>query len=261
MARRTIPGVRGILTGASSGIGRALAVELVREGAKLVVVARREQRLRQLAAELAQAPGRLESLAGDITVHEVRKAALERAQAAFGGLDLLVNNAGIGAMGPFAEASPERLRQVMEVNFFAAAEMTRLAVPLLKSGNRPIVVNTSSVLGHRGVPGCAEYCASKFALHGLSESLRTELAPLGIDVLVVSPATTETEFFDQAIDARTRRPWWSQRGKSSEYVARQIARAIRKGKREIVISAGGKALVWANHLFPGIVDRVLARNG
>jgi short-subunit dehydrogenase len=110
------------------------------------------------------------------------------------------------------------------------------------------------------VPGCAEYCASKFALRGLSDSLRSELVPLGIDVLVVSPATTETEFFDQAVDSRER-PWWSQHGTSSQNVARQIARAIRKGKRELVVSAGGKALVWASRLVPGLVDRVLARYG
>jgi short-subunit dehydrogenase len=258
MARRSIRLLRGILTGASSGIGRALAVELVREGARLVVVARRSEHLELLAAELAQAPGQLEIVAGDVTSPEVRSAALDRAQSALGGLDLLINNAGIGAMGPFVDATPERLRQVMEVNFFAAAEMTRRAVPLLKAGQRPIVVNVSSVLGHRGVPGCAEYCASKFAMHGLSESLRAEFAPLGIDLLVVSPARTQTEFFDAAIDAEGR-PWPALRGWPPERVARTIARAIRKGKHEIVISPGGKMLVWASRLFPGIVDRVLAR--
>jgi short-subunit dehydrogenase len=251
--------LRGILTGASSGIGRALAVELVREGARLVVVARREERLKELAAELAQAPGQLETLAGDVTDHELRVAAIQRASEKFGGLDLLVNNAGIGAMGPFADASPERLRQVMEVNFFAAVEMTRLAMPLIEAGHRPIIVNVSSVLGHRGVPGCAEYCASKFALRGWSESLRTELAALGIDVLVVSPATTDTEFFDRAIDAPARPSRRSQRGKSSQDVARQIARAIRQGKHEIVISPGGKLLVWASRLFPGLMDHLVAR--
>jgi short-subunit dehydrogenase len=260
MARRTIQDSRGILTGASSGIGRALAVELVRDGARLVVVARRSEHLQALATELAQAPGQLEIVAGDVTSPETRSAALQRAHAAFGGLDLLINNAGIGAMGRFVEATPERLRQVMEVNFFAAAEMTRQAVPLLQAGQRPIVVNVSSVLGHRGIPGCAEYCASKFAMHGLSEALRAEFTPLGIDLLIVSPARTQTEFFDVAIDAEGR-PWPALQGWPSERVARQIARAIRKGKHEIVISPGGKSLVWASRLFPGIVDRVLARYG
>jgi short-subunit dehydrogenase len=258
MARRAIRELRGILTGASSGIGRALTAELVREGARLVVVARRTDRLEQLARDLAGAPGQLEILAGDVTSAEVRTAAIERAKTAFGGLDLVVNNAGIGAMGNFVEATPERLRQVMEVNFFATAELTRLAVPLLKTSQRPIVVNVSSVLGHRGVPGCAEYCASKFALQGWSESLRAELAPVGIDLLIVSPARTQTEFFEQAIDYEAK-PWPKLRGASSEKVARLIVRAIRKGKHEIVISAGGKLLVWASRLFPRVMDWLLAR--
>lgn len=188
MARRSIDGCRGILTGASSGIGRALATQLVRQGARLLVVARRPQRLAELAASLADAPGRIEVLAGDVTDPEVRKTAVERASQSFGGLDLLINNAGSGAMGRFDEASAERLQHVMDVNFFAPAEMIRVALPLLRSGNRPMVVNVSSILGHRGVPFCAEYCASKFALQGLSESLRAEFASRGVNLLVVSPA-------------------------------------------------------------------------
>jgi short-subunit dehydrogenase len=259
MARRAIAGLRGILTGASSGIGRALAAQLVREGAKLVLMARRRDRLEELAGELEGSPGAIELVAGDVADTEVRQAALARAQAAFGGLDLVVNNAGIGAMGPFAEATPERLRQVMEVNFFAAAELARAAIPLLRAGRRPIIVNISSVLGHVGVPGCAEYCASKFAMQGLSESLRAELARDGIDVLVVSPSTTQTEFFDRAIDARKPNFFEGMRGWPSERVARAIVRAIRRGKREILVGPGAKALVWSGRLFPGIVAWVLAR--
>jgi short-subunit dehydrogenase len=258
MARRAIDGCRGILSGASSGIGRALAAELVRAGTKLVVVARRAERLEQLRAELAGARGSVEPVAGDITAPQTRAAAIERARQAFGGLDLLVNNAGTGAMGDFAEASPERLRQVMELNFFAAAELTRAALPLLSAGKHPIVVNVSSVLGHRGVPGYSEYCASKFALQGFSESLRAELAPRGIDVLVVSPGRTETEFFESAIDADGR-PWAGLPTMSADAVARRIVRAIGKGKHEIVISPGGKLLVWASRWFPSLMDRIVSR--
>src|SRR5689334_10308858 len=114
MARRNLGDCRGLLTGASSGIGRALAIELVQAGARLVVVARRPERLQELATQLKGAPGRLEIVAGDVTDPALRTEALRRAQQAFGGLDLLINNAGIGAMGPFMEAAPERLRQVLE---------------------------------------------------------------------------------------------------------------------------------------------------
>src|SRR5204863_9708761 len=99
---------------------------------------------------------------GDVTQPSDRAAALEMARLEFGGLDALVNNAGIGALGRFDEGGESRLRQVMEVNFFAPAQFIREALPLLKTGNRPIIVNVSSVLGHRAIPDMSEYCASKF---------------------------------------------------------------------------------------------------
>jgi short-subunit dehydrogenase len=258
MTRRNIHGLRGVLTGASSGIGYALALELVQKGARLLVVARREDRLQALTDRLADAVGEVVPLAGDITDTAFQQTVIDRAAESFGGLDALINNAGIGAMGHFIEAAPERLRQVMEVNFFAPVELIRRSVPRLAKGQHPIIVNISSVLGHRGVPGCSEYCASKFALEGFSQSLRAELAPQGIDVLVISPARTKTEFFDQAIDANET-PWPSIRGMSSEEVARRIALAVRRGQHHLVIGLGGKSLVWVSRLFPGIMDRVLAR--
>jgi short-subunit dehydrogenase len=260
MARRRIAGLRGILTGASSGIGRSLAELLVRDGARLLVISRRADRLSELAVSLAGASGQIETLAGDVTDPELRQAAIDRASREFGRLDLLVNNAGSGAMGRFEEASAERLRDIMDVNFFAAAELTRIALPLLKQGNRPIVVNVDSVLAHRGVPGCSEYCASKFALRGLSESLRAEFAPLGIDVLCVSPARTDTEFFQSVVNPHETR-WPSIRGMPAEKVAKKIVRAIRSGRHEVIVSANGKLLVWGNRLLPRVFDYALGRSG
>ena len=144
-------------------------------------------------------------IAGDVTSRDDRAAAIKRCCDRFGGLDCLVNNAGIGALGPFAEADEERLRQVFEVNFFASAEFIREALPELRQGRSPIVVNVGSVLGHFAVPGKSEYCASKFALHGLSDALRIELGREEIDVLLVSPSTTSSEFFDRLAAASTRR--------------------------------------------------------
>ena len=119
MACRSIAGSRSLVTGASGGIGRAIALELSRQSSSILLVARRAVALEQLAAEIRSAGGRAEMVAGDITEAAVRRAALDRAHQAFGGLDILVNNAGRGAMGRFADASPERLRQVFELNFFA----------------------------------------------------------------------------------------------------------------------------------------------
>ncbi len=200
MSRRTLQGSRAIVTGASSGIGRELARELNRSGVDLVLTARREQRLQELAAEFESRGRNVVCVVGDITSPDVRARLLEVAREQLGGLDILVNNAGIGARGPFSPAGEERLRWVMEVNFFAPLELIRSAIPLLREGERPLIVNISSVLGHRAVPKKSEYCASKFALHGFSDALRAELAHDGIDVLLVSPSTTQSEFFDVVLD-------------------------------------------------------------
>ncbi len=259
MAKREIQGSRAIVTGASSGIGRAIALELARQGALQVVIARREEKLRQLARQIASDGARVEIVAGDITDPSTRQQAIDTVRSAFGGLDILVNNAGIGAMGLFEHADPERVRPIMEVNFFSLVEMIRSSLPLLKQGTRPIVVNVGSVLGLRGVPHCSEYCASKFAVRGFSEAIRAEFARLGIDVLLVSPGTTETEFFDNVIQ-RTGEPAWPRHAPASPaLVARKTVRAIRSGRREIIPYVWGKVLDWLNRLSPRLVDRLMDR--
>jgi short-subunit dehydrogenase len=259
MARREISGLRTIVTGATSGIGRALVMELVRRGAKVVALGRRGDRLQSLESEIASSE-RYCYIMGDVTRHEDRLAALEMARREFGGLDCLVNNAGIGALGRFDAADESRLRRVMEVNLFAPAEFIREALPMLKEGSRPIIVNIGSVLGHRAMPEKSEYCASKFALHGFSDALRAELAPQGIDVLLVSPSTTASEFFDMAAGQSTK-----QQGRfgamPAETVARRAIAAIAAGRHEIIPSLGGKLFVWLDRLCPPLADWLVARWG
>ena len=168
MAKREIEGSRAIVTGASSGIGRELVRQLAAAGSKVVAVARREDRLRELVEQVATDGGTAEAVSGDVTDADLRGRVIETARDRFGGLDILVNNAGIGATGLFEDADAARVRRIMEVNFFATVEMTRAALPLLVASDRGIVVNVSSILGHRGVPHNSEYCASKFAVHGFS---------------------------------------------------------------------------------------------
>ena len=124
-----------------------------------------------------------------------------------------------------------------------------------------MIVNVSSVLGHRAVPKKSEYCASKFALHGLSDAVRAELVSWGIDLLVVSPSTTQSEFFDNVLEDRGHLPWRAAGAMSAERVARQMARAIRSGRHEIILSPGGKMLVWLDRLSPPLVNRLVARWG
>lgn len=225
----------------------------------MLVVARRADRLQALVEEISTAGGRVETFMGDIADPATREKAVSHALSAFGGLDILVNNAGVGALGLFDGADPERLRRLMEVNFFALVEMTRLALPLLKQGNHSIVVNISSILGHRGVPYNSEYCASKFAVQGFSESIRSEFVRLGIDVLVVSPGTTETEFFDRVIDRTGAPPWPKHRAVTAAQVARQTVSAMRQGKHEIIPYRLGRLMCLLNRLSPRLMDAIMAR--
>lgn len=258
MSRRTIAGARTIVTGASSGIGWALARELARQGALMVVTARREDRLRQLVQAIQDGGGQATGVTGDLTDAEHRQRVIAAAGSWLGGLDLLINNAGVGALGAFAQAGAARLRQVMEVNFFGPVELIRAALPLLRTGRSPMIVNVGSVLGHRAVPNKTEYCASKFALHGFSDALRGELAQQGIDVLLVSPSTTRTEFFDSVLEKQGPEPPQAGAGMSPDAVARQTVRAIRAGRQEIILSVGGRALVWFDRLCPPLANRLVA---
>jgi short-subunit dehydrogenase len=258
MGRRETRGSRVLVTGASEGIGRALCLELASQGARVAGLARSAQRLQDLFDVLGASGSEGLPIAGDVTDASVRRAALQQVSAAWGGLDILVNNAGIGAEGPFADADEQRLRRVMEVNFFAATELTRLALPLLR-GAGGLVVNVGSVLGHRGMPSVSEYCASKFALRGWSESLRAELAAGGVGVLLASPSTTGTGFFEHQIERKGKARWENRPKTPPEVVARRIVGAIRAGRREVVIGGTGHLLVWASRLAPGLLDAIVRR--
>jgi short-subunit dehydrogenase len=253
-----------LVTGASSGIGRELARSLLRQGAHVLLTARREDRLRAVAAACPAGVSQVIWIAGDITDASLRARLVQTVQEAWGRLDILINNAGVGAIGPFSRAHEDRLRRVMEVNFFAPAALIRSALPMLRAGHRPLIVNVGSVLGHRAVPNKSEYCASKFALHGLSDALRSELAGEGIDLLLVSPSTTRSEFVESVLEADptpTRQTRWLSGEMSAERVAACTIRAMRRGRHEVILSPGGKLLVWLDRLSPPLMNRLLARFG
>ena len=259
--RRRLQDARIVVTGASSGIGRAVAEALGRKGARLLLTARRAERLAGVCCAIESEGGSASSLPGDIASSEHRRRLASWIDAHWGGLDGLVNAAGVGATGPFAEATESRLRRLMEVDFFAPVELIRCCLPALRSGRRPVVVNIVSVLGHRAVPNKSEYCAAKFALHGMTESLRSELPELGIDVVMVSPSTTATEFFDALTEKGVDEPKWKGRPMSAGRVARATLRAMERGRHEVVLSPSGRALVWLDRLCPPLADWVVMRWG
>jgi len=261
MAKRRLIDRRALVTGASSGIGRALSIELAKRGVDLVLVARREDRLQEVATQISQLGRRAVCVAGDVTDAALRTRALEAARSELGGLDILVNNAGVAAHGRFADADPGRIRPIMEVNFFAPVEFIREAIPILREGTQPIIVNIGSILGRRGSPHKSEYSASKFAIHGFSEAVRPELGRLGIDVLVVAAGPTETEHFDVLLEGSKKLPWGDPPRQEPADVAKAIVRGIEHNRHEIVTGWRGKALLLLNRLAPRLLDRFMSRYG
>ncbi len=257
--RRSLPGSRVLITGASQGIGRALAVAAAARGAKVLAAARSADLLRELAEQVRATGGLLETVPADVTSPRDRQAMVDAAMKHFGGLDILVNNAGVGATGHFAEGGPERLRQIMEVNFFGLAETTRLCLPLLRQGTTPAIVNISSIAGKRGIPARGDYSASKFAVQGFSEALRAELAPEGIDVLIVSPGLTQTNFSKNMIEQKARMQMDHLRGWTAERVALATLRAIERGTNEVNLTFQGKLIVLVSRFFPRLADRIARR--
>lgn len=257
--RRELRGRRILITGASSGIGRAVAEEAARREMRLLIAARSKGPLEELATDLTARGTEAVAVAADITSAADREYLLQAATERYGGLDVLVNNAGVGCQGPFLESSESVLRQVMEVNFFAPVELIRRAVPLLKKGQQPAVVNVTSMCGRRAMPMWAEYSASKFALLGLSESLRIELVREGIDVLTVVPGLTRTGF-DQKMLHRDRRMYADfAKGMDPAAVARIILHALRSNRPETIVGWEARAIVGMNRLLPGLVDWLLKR--
>ncbi len=184
-----------LITGTSSGFGRALAEAALAQGNQVVLTARRPESV----AELEQVGGENAlTVKLDVTSAEDRQAAVDVSVERFGRLDVLVNNAGRGSLGAAEAFSSEQLRAQMEVNFFGAVEMTRAALPVMREQKSGHIVNISSVGGLAAVGGFSLYCASKFALEGFSESLRDEVAPLGIFVTIVEPGAFRTEFAGDA---------------------------------------------------------------
>lgn len=258
--KRQIASSRCLITGASSGIGRALAKQLVLRGGDVIATTRRQDKLQSLQAEVANAEaGKCYIMAGDLTDRDFRQALVDSTHQRFGGLDLLISNAGAGAIGRFENADAERLAKILSLNVVAPIELIRGLLPTLSIGKQPAIVNIGSVLAHCSVPWKSEYCAAKSAMQGFSDSLRAELTQQGISVLVVNPSTTASEFFDQVLDSPDSAKGLKRAAMSPERVAEHIIRSIQKNRSEINLSFGGKSLVFLARHFPSVTRLVMAK--
>jgi short-subunit dehydrogenase len=257
--KRELNGRRILITGASSGIGRALAVQLAQAGAKLVLAARRENELHALAAEVSGRGAEVLAVRTDVTVEADRTRLFAEIKDRLGGLDVLVNNAGVASWAHFADSSEEVLRTIMEVNFFAPAELIRLAVPLLAHGEQPAIVNVASMCGRRAMPGWSEYSASKYALCGLTEALRGEFARFEIDILLMVPGLTRSDFSKHFLQTKGRAKIEFDKGMSPEEVAARIIHSLRKNRTETVMGSEARWVLRVNKFFPRLTDWLLAR--
>jgi len=247
-----------LVTGASSGIGRATAEAFLAHGARVVAVARDASRLQALG-ELPGGAERLLPIVADVTDPQAMEAMAARATSEAGLPDVVVANAGIGLDARFTRMRDDALREVLEVNVFGVVRTLRPFVPgMVERGSGRLVI-VSSIVGKRGTPHYAAYSASKFALHGMADALAAELYGSGVTVGVVCPTSTSTEFQDRLLRAGEQQNRARPRRHAPQSVARAIVGMSRSKRRERILSLEGKLLVLADAIAPRLVDALLHR--
>lgn len=247
-----------IITGASSGIGKALAEKYASEGWNLVLAARREERLLELKEKL----NHVEILAvkADVTSESDCKNLIDKTAGRFGQIDVLINNAGISMRALFNQTDTDVLRKVMDVNYWGTVYCTKYAMPWLLN-SKGSLVGVISVGGYIGLPGRAGYSASKFAVRGFLETIRVENLKTGLHVLVAAPGFTSSEIRKSALLANGEQQGETPRNEnnmmSAEECAAHIFKAVKKRKRELVLTfAEGKLTVFLSKFFPRFIDKM-----
>lgn len=249
-----------LITGASSGIGKALAFAFGRAGARIVICARKADTLQAVTEDLRQAGITVLSLTADVSVEADVKQLIDQTIAHFGQLDILINNAGISMRSMLLDTDPSVIQKVMDINFMGTVYATRYALPYILQ-TKGSIVGISSIAGYRGLPVRAGYSASKFAMNGFLEAVRTELLHTGVHVLTACPGFTASNIRVSALDAHGQAKGETMRDESSmmsaEECADHILRAVKSRKRELILTTQGKLTVFINKWLPALADKLV----
>ena len=252
-----IQDARVVLTGASGGIGQALAAELALRGARIGLVGRNSDTLHNLGHSLAATGAALECIAADLT-HAEGCAAVRRAmQARFGGVDILINNAGVTDFGEFSTSDPTLIEELMRINLLAPMQLSRALLPDMLVQGRGQIVNVGSIFGSIAFACFASYSASKFALRGFSEALRRELAGSGVGVTYIAPRAVRTPLNTAAVYRMAERVKMTMDEPAP--VAARMVRAIERDRKDVFLGFPETLFVRINALLPRLVDAALGK--
>jgi len=248
------------VTGGSDGIGKALVDALINSGAKVATCGRNQEKLYDL--QVSHSGKALHTFVADVSNFNDCKNFIDSTISVFGGIDILINNAGISMRSLLADVDIDVIRKVMEINFFGTLYCTKLALDSVVK-NKGSIVGVSSIAGFRGLPGRSGYSASKFAVNGFLESLRTELKDKGVNVMWVCPGFTTSNIRNAALDSKGQSqgesPMDESKMMSAEECAQHILNAIKKRKRTLVLTFNGKRTVFLNKFFPSLADRFVKK--
>ncbi|MBL7711566.1 MAG: SDR family oxidoreductase [Chitinophagaceae bacterium] len=247
-----------VITGASSGIGKALAADLLAKGARVALCARNLGKLQETFTSFHN--NNLLLFGADVSREEDCRNFTDAVVARWGGIDVLINNAGISMRALFEDLDLNVIRELMDINFWGSVYMTKYSLPHILAA-KGVICGVSSVAGYRGLPARTGYSSSKFAMQGFLEALRTELLHTGVHVMWVSPGFTASNIRNTALSAsgtaQKETPLSEEKLMSAEACAAKIVTAIEKRKRTLVMTLQGKMAVLLNKFLPSVADNMV----